>query len=131
MSRQDRKPMTADALDNMRAAHTADVIQIYDGFEPARRAMSDPKSSGEVRDCAAAVLMESTIHADQRAVSHYLRMSELAHFADLRDGGNLPPRFHVLDLMVAIAGGILAAAVIGWTAIGIFTAFNIAALGCF
>jgi hypothetical protein len=59
------------------------------------------------------------------------RKSDPAHFANLRDGGNLPPRFHILELMVAIAGGILAAAAIGWTAIGIFTAMNVAALGGF
>ena len=89
------KPL-ARIIARMQAHQDANVTQIYDGFEPARRAMRDPKSSGEVRDAAVAVLLYSHDPNDRAMVNNHIRRDGMPRFADLRDGGLFePPRINI------------------------------------
>ena len=80
------KPL-ARIIARMQAHYDSNVTQIYDGFEPARRALRDPKSSGEVRDAAVAVLLYSNDPADRSMVNQHIRNDGMPRFAELRDGG--------------------------------------------
>lgn len=80
------KPL-ARIIERMQAHHDANFTQIYDGFEPARRAMRDPKSSGEVRWAAVEVLLYSNDPADRDMVNEYIHNDGVPRFAELRDGG--------------------------------------------
>ena len=105
------KPL-ARIIERMQAHQDANVTQIYDGFEPARRAMRDPKSSGEVRDAAVAVLLYSNDPNDRDMVNQHIRNDGLPHFADMRDGGLFePPRINIAAyLALCVFLGMAAAA---------------------
>ena len=89
------KPL-ARIIARMQAHHDANVTQIYDGFEPARRALRDPKSPGEVRDAAVEVLLYSNDPNDRDMVNQHIRNDGMAPLADLRNGGLFePPRINI------------------------------------
>ena len=112
------KPL-ARIIERMQAHYDSNVTQIYDGFEPARRALRDPKSCGEVRGAAIEVLLHSNDPTDRAMVNHHLRNDGLPHFADLRDGGLFEPPHVIVYIRAYVAFCVflsmaLAASVWGW-----------------